>query len=122
MKVRTGKKVAVVGSGPSGLAVADMLNRRGHSVTVFEREDKVGGLLRYGIPNMKLEKQYIDRKVNIMEEEGITFVTNCNTEDKKASSILKEFDRVVLCCGAYHPRDIKAPGRDAKGIYSQSIS
>ena len=72
MKVRTGKKVAVVGSGPSGLAVADMLNRRGHSVTVFEREDKVGGLLRYGIPNMKLEKQYIDRKVNIMEEEGIT--------------------------------------------------
>lgn len=72
VKVRTGKKVAVVGSGPSGLAVADMLNRRGHSVTVFEREDKVGGLLRYGIPNMKLEKQYIDRKVNIMEEEGIT--------------------------------------------------
>ena len=87
MKVRTGKKVAVVGSGPSGLAVADMLNRRGHSVTVFEREDKVGGLLRYGIPNMKLEKQYIDRKVNIMEEEGITFVTNCNIgKDKKASS------------------------------------
>ena len=118
VKVRTGKKVAVVGSGPSGLAVADMLNRRGHSVTVFEREDKVGGLLRYGIPNMKLEKQYIDRKVNIMEEEGITFVTNCNIgKDKKASSILKEFDRVVLCCGASHPRDIKAPGRDAKGIY-----
>ena len=72
----------------------------------------------YGIPNMKLEKQIIDRKIAIMEEEGITFVTNCNIgKDKKASSILKEFDRVVLCCGASHPRDIKAPGRDAKGIY-----
>ena len=79
-----------MGSGPSGLAVADMLNRRGHSVTVFEREDKVGGLLRYGIPNMKLEKQYIDRKVNIMEEEGITFVTNCNIgKDKKSFFYIK---------------------------------
>ena len=90
VKVRTGKKVAVVGSGPSGLATADMLNRRGHSVTVFEREDKIGGLLRYGIPNMKLEKQFIDRKIAIMEEEGVQFVTGCNIgKDKKAATLLK---------------------------------
>ncbi len=115
---RTGKKVAVVGSGPSGLAVADTLNHRGHLITVFEREDKPGGLLRYGIPNMKLEKQIIDRRIAIMEEEGVTFVTNCNIgKDKKASTLLKDFDRVVLCCGASHPRDINAPGRDANGIY-----
>ena len=118
VKVRTGKKVAVVGSGPSGLATADMLNRRGHSVTVFEREDKIGGLLRYGIPNMKLEKQFIDRKIAIMEEEGVQFVTGCNIgKDKKAATLLKEFDRVVLCCGASNPRDIKVPGREAEGIY-----
>jgi len=115
---RTGKKVAVVGSGPSGLAVADTLNHRGHLITVFEREDKPGGLLRYGIPNMKLEKQIIDRRISIMEEEGVTFETNCNIgKDKKASTLLKDFDRVVLCCGASHPRDINAPGRDTNGIY-----
>ncbi len=113
VKIRTGKKVA-----ESGLAAADMLNRRGHSVTVFEREDKIGGLLRYGIPNMKLEKQIIDRKLAVMEEEGITFVTGCNIgKDRKASELLKEFDRVILCCGASDPRDIKVPGRDAAGIY-----
>lgn len=117
-KVRTGKKVAVIGSGPAGLTVADQLNKRGHLITVFEREDRPGGLLRYGIPNMKLEKQIIDRKIKIMEEEGITFVTGCNIgKDKKAASLLKEFDRVVLACGASNPRDIKVPGRDAKGIY-----
>jgi len=117
-KVRTGKKVAVIGSGPAGLAAADQLNKRGHLVTVFEREDKPGGLLRYGIPNMKLEKQVIDRKIAVMEEEGIVFKTGCDVgKDEKVSSILKEFDRIILACGASNPRDIKAPGRDAKGIY-----
>jgi len=117
-KVRTGKKVAVIGSGPSGLAAADQLNRRGHLVTVYEREDKAGGLLRYGIPNMKLEKQIIDRKIAIMEEEGVVFRTGCNVgKDIKAASLLKEYDRIILACGASNPRDIKAPGRDASGIH-----
>lgn len=117
-KVRTGKKIAVIGSGPSGLAAADLLNRRGHSVTVFEREDKAGGLLRYGIPNMKLEKQYIDRKLAIMEEEGVQFCLNTNVgKDVKPAQLLKEFDKVILACGASNPRDIKVPGRDAGGIY-----
>lgn len=117
-KVRTGKKVAVVGSGPSGLAVADQLNKRGHLVTVFERSDRVGGLLMYGIPNMKLEKRIVERKVKIMEEEGITFRTGVNVgKDIKAQKLLQDFDKVVLACGASNPRDIKAPGREAKGIY-----
>lgn len=117
-KVRTGKKVAVIGSGPCGLATADQLNKRGHSVTVFERSDRIGGLLMYGIPNMKLEKQIIDRKVNIMKEEGVTFVTGTDVgKDIKADKLLREFDRVVLACGASNPRDINAPGRDARGIY-----
>lgn len=117
-RVRTGKTVAVVGSGPAGLAAADLLNQRGHEVTVFERRDRVGGLLRYGIPNMKLEKHIIDRKIKVMEEEGIKFVTNTDIgKNKKAAELLKEFDRVVLACGASNPRDINAPGRDAKGIY-----
>ena len=117
-KVRTGKRVAVVGSGPSGLAAAMQLNRRGHSVTVFERRDRVGGLLRYGIPNMKLDKSVIDRRVDLMKAEGIEFVTNADIgKDVKADKLLKEFDRVLLCCGAANPRDIKAEGRDAEGIY-----
>lgn len=117
-RVRTGKTVAVVGSGPAGLAAADLLNQRGHQVTVFERNDRIGGLLRYGIPNMKLEKQIIDRKLAVMEEEGVRFVTGTDVgRDKKASDLLKEYDRVVLACGASNPRDINVPGRDAKGIY-----
>lgn len=117
-KVRTGKKVAIVGSGPSGLAAADQLNKRGHSVTVFEREDYPGGLLMYGIPNMKLEKRFIERKIEVMKEEGVEFVTGTDVgKDVKAAKILKDYDRVILACGAKNPRDIKAEGRDAKGIY-----
>ena len=117
-KVRTGKTVAVVGSGPSGLAVADQLNKRGHSVTVYERSDRVGGLLMYGIPNMKLEKHIVDRKIKVMEAEGIVFKTGVDVgKDIKAEKLLKEYDRVVLACGASNPRDISVPGRDAKGIY-----
>lgn len=117
-KVRTGKRVAVVGSGPAGLAVADQLNKRGHSVTVYERSDRIGGLLMYGIPNMKLEKKIVERKVKIMEEEGVTFLTGLDVgKDVKAEALLKEYHKVVLACGSSNPRDIQAAGRDAKGIY-----
>ncbi len=117
-KARTGKTVAVVGSGPAGLAAADQLNKRGHYVTVFERSDRIGGLLMYGIPNMKLEKHIIDRKIRVMKEEGVTFVTGADVgKEIKASKLLADFDRIVLACGASNPRDIKAAGRDAKGIY-----
>ncbi len=116
--IRTGKLIAVIGSGPSGLAAADQLNKRGHSVTVFERSDRIGGLLMYGIPNMKLEKHIIERRVNLMKEEGVTFITGVDVGvDYKASKLLKEFDSVILACGASNPRDIKVPGRDSKGIY-----
>ncbi len=117
-KVRTGKKVAIVGSGPAGLAAADQLNKRGHLVTVYERADRIGGLLMYGIPNMKLEKNVIDRKIEIMKQEGVTFVTGVDVgKDIKAAKLLKEYDRVILACGAKKARDIQAPGRDAAGIY-----
>ncbi len=117
-KVRTGKKIAVIGSGPSGLAAAQQLNRRGHSVTVYERSDRPGGLLRYGIPNMKLEKSVIDRRIKLMEEEGVQFVLNTNVgKDITAEELLKKYDRVLLACGASNPRDIQVPGREAKGIY-----
>lgn len=117
-KVRTGKTVAIVGSGPSGLAAADQLNKRGHLVTVFEREDCPGGLLMYGIPNMKLDKSVIERKINVMKAEGIIFKTGVNVGvDVKADELKAQFDSVILACGASEPRDIKVPGRDAKGIY-----
>ena len=117
-RVRTGKKAAVIGSGPAGLAAADQLNKRGHQVTVYERDDRAGGLLMYGIPNMKLEKHIIDRKRRIMEEEGVEFVTGTDVgRDVKASKILKEYDAVILACGAKNPRDVAVSGRDAKGIY-----
>lgn len=117
-KVRSGKKVAVIGSGPSGLAAADCLNKRGHSVTVFEKSDRIGGLLMYGIPNMKLDKSVIDRKVGIMREEGIVFNVNSDVGGTvKAEDILRDFDAVILCCGANEARDINVPGRDCEGIY-----
>lgn len=117
-KVRTGKKIAVIGSGPSGLAAADQLNQRGHSVTVYERSDRIGGLLMYGIPNMKLEKDVIERRTEIMQEEGIEFLTEVNVgKDIKASELLSQYDRVILACGASNPRDIKVKGRESEGIY-----
>lgn len=117
-KHRIDKKIAVIGSGPSGLAAADQLNKRGYQVTVFEREDRIGGLLMYGIPNMKLEKHIIDRRVHLMEEEGVVFKTKAGIETKKqVQELYKEFDRVVLACGSKKARDIQVPGRDAKGIY-----
>ena len=115
--VRTGKTVAVVGSGPAGLAAAWQLNRRGHSVTVFEKADRPGGLLRYGIPNMKLDKVVLDRRIRLMEEAGVAFV--CNTDvgrDVTGEELLAKFDRVVLAGGAGRPRDLAVPGREAKGI------
>ena len=120
-RTRTGKKVAVIGSGPSGLATADQLNKRGHSVTVFERSDRPGGLLMYGIPNMKLEKRFVERKIDVMKQEGITFVTNAEVGGENplyaASRIMEKFDRVVLACGSANARNIDVPGRDASGIY-----
>lgn len=117
-KVRTGKKVAVVGSGPSGLAAAQQLNKRGHLVTVYERFDRPGGLLRYGIPNMKLDKKVIDRRIAVMEASGITFKCNVNVgKDISGQELLEQYDRVVLACGASNPRNINVPGREADGIY-----
>ena len=114
---RTGKKVAVIGSGPSGLSVAHFLNMRGHEVTIYERRDRIGGLLRYGIPNMKLDKKVIDRRVKLMEEAGINFKVNADVgKDIDPKDLMKEYDALILACGASNPRDIKAEGRDAKGI------
>ena len=115
---RTGKTVAVIGAGPAGLSVADLLNKRGHKVTIYEREDRPGGLLMYGIPNMKLEKWVIDRRVKILQDEGIEFVMNADVGGNVSAEELQDkYDAVVLCCGAKQARDITAPGRDAQGIY-----
>lgn len=117
-QTRSGKTVAVVGSGPSGLAVADCLNKRGHLVTVFERDDKCGGLLMYGIPNMKLDKSVIERRIKLMKKEGVTFETEINVgAEVSFESLDKRFDAIVLCCGSKKARDLTAIGRDAKGIY-----
>jgi glutamate synthase (NADPH) small chain len=116
--VRTGKNIAIVGSGPAGLAAAAQLNSAGHSVTVFERDDAPGGLLRYGIPDFKLEKWIIDRRINILEQEGIVFRCNTNVGvDISTSELMRDFHAIVLSGGSTIPRDLPVPGRDLKGIY-----
>jgi len=116
--VRTGKKVAVVGSGPAGLAAADLLNRAGHTVTVYERADRIGGLLVYGIPNMKLDKAVVERRVNFMAAEGINFVTGVEVgKDMSAETLAAENDAMVLCGGATKPRDLPVEGRDLQGVH-----
>ncbi|MDB6054285.1 MAG: glutamate synthase, small subunit [Verrucomicrobiales bacterium] len=117
-KNRTGKKVAVIGSGPAGLSAAAQLNKAGHLVTVFERADRIGGLLMYGIPNMKLDKSLVLRRVEMMEKEGVTFVTNTEVgKTYAAEKLLKEFDAVILATGATKPRDLPIEGRNLKGVH-----
>jgi glutamate synthase (NADPH/NADH) small chain len=117
-KVLTGKKVAVVGSGPAGLACAQQLARAGHAVTVFERADRIGGLLRYGIPDFKMEKYHLDRRMAQMSEEGVIFRPNTNVGvDVSAEQLLADFDAICLCGGATQPRDLPIEGRDLKGIH-----
>jgi glutamate synthase (NADPH) small chain len=116
--VRTGKTVAVVGSGPAGLAAADQLNKAGHAVTVFERADRIGGLLRYGIPEFKMEKAILDRRLGLMEAEGVIFRPNANVGvSPDAETLRNEFDAVVLACGSTIPRDLTIPGRSLQGIH-----
>lgn len=115
---RTGKNVAVVGSGPAGLACADQLNKVGHNVTVYERADRVGGLLMYGIPNMKLDKSLVKRRIDLMAMEGINFITDTNIfKHDDTKRLLEEFDAVVICTGATKPRDLIVEGRNLAGIY-----
>ncbi len=116
--VRTDKSIAVVGSGPAGLAVADRLNKRGHNVEVFEREDRIGGLLMYGIPNMKLDKSIIDRRKKLMEQEGVIFHTGIDITKKEADILLKDYDAIVLACGAKKARSLSIEGiDDTEGVY-----
>ncbi|MEC0227475.1 glutamate synthase subunit beta [Paenibacillus alba] len=117
-EARTGKKVAVVGSGPSGLAAAAQLNKAGHWVTVFERADRVGGLLMYGIPNMKLDKKYVQRRVDLLEAEGVTFITNAHVGvNYPIEKLQEEFDAIVLCGGATKGRDLPIEGRELNGVH-----
>jgi glutamate synthase (NADPH/NADH) small chain len=117
-RTRTGKRVAVVGSGPAGLAAAQQLARAGHSVTVFEKSDRFGGLLRYGIPNFKMEKHLIDRRLEQMRAEGVTFQPNAHVGANVAvEDLRKEFDAILLAGGAEHPRDLPVPGRELRGIH-----
>ena len=115
---RTGKRVAVIGSGPAGLAAADQLNQIGHEVTVFERSDRIGGLLRYGIPEFKLEKRFLDRRLAIMRQEGVEFRTSADIGGQiPVAELRRAFDALVLCCGAGAPRDLRVPGRELSGIH-----
>src|SRR5690606_7665860 len=115
---RTGKKVAVIGSGPAGLAAAAQLNKAGHLVTVFERSDRVGGLLTYGIPEMKLSYDVVMRRVRILEQEGITFITNTEVgKDYPVSALRSDFDAVIMCAGATIHRNLQVEGRELKGIH-----
>lgn len=117
-KIRTNKKIAVIGSGPAGLACAAELNKRGHNVTVFEKDDKVGGILRYGIPDFKLEKWILDRRIKLWDKEGVKFVTNTNIgKDYPVKKLLKEFDAVCLAGGSRVPRDLNIEGRNLAGIH-----
>jgi len=114
----TGKRVAVVGSGPAGLAAAQQLRRAGHSVTVYEKNDRIGGLMRYGIPNFKLEKHVIDRRIEQMRAEGVTFIVNAHIGvNVPVDALTEHYDAILLAGGAEHPRDLKIPGRELKGIY-----
>ena len=116
--VRNGKKIAVIGSGPAGLACADQLNKAGHAVTVYERADRIGGLLMYGIPNMKLDKQVVQRRVDLMAAEGVTFVTGVEVgKDCDAADLRRQYDAMVLCGGATRPRDLPIAGRELAGIH-----
>ncbi|MBW7887373.1 MAG: glutamate synthase subunit beta [Bacteroidetes bacterium] len=117
-KVRTGKTVAVIGSGPSGLAAAQQLNRAGHRVTVYEKNDRIGGLLRYGIPDFKLDKHVIDRRLDILQAEGIVFTTRANVGvNISAEELRQSYDALVLCGGSESPRNLNVPGRELKGIH-----
>ena len=117
-KIRTGKKIAVIGSGPAGLSAADELNQAGHSVTVFERADRIGGLLMYGIPNMKLDKKLVDKRTRLMAQEGVTFKTGATIGGNiKIQHVLDQFDAILLSTGSTRPRDLQVPGRDLEGIH-----
>ena len=116
--IRTGRRVAIVGSGPAGLAAADQLNRAGHLVTVFEKSDRIGGLLRYGIPEFKIEKRMVNRRLALLEAEGVVFRAGVNVGvDLPVANLRREFDAIVLCGGAGAPRDLEVPGRDLSGIH-----
>lgn len=117
-KVRTGKKVAVIGSGPSGLAVANQLNQKGHDVTVYEKNSRPGGLLRFGIPDFKLNKNIVDRRISLMEAEGVKFINNTEVGiDVRGKDLMKDYDAVCLAIGSQVPRDLPVPGRELKGVY-----